>query len=83
MEHLYPTMKSVEQGAATSVWAAVGEQWKHEGGKYLVNCAVAEPYKEGDDKFTTQGYAPYAYDVEQAERLWNDSLKIVGLSSDA
>jgi NAD(P)-dependent dehydrogenase (short-subunit alcohol dehydrogenase family) len=79
MESLWPTMKSVEQGAATSVWAAVGKAWEHEGGKYLVNCAVAEPYAEGDDKFTTPGYAPHAYDVEEAKRLWSDSLKLVGL----
>ncbi|KAH7091248.1 WW domain-containing oxidoreductase [Paraphoma chrysanthemicola] len=82
MEHLYPTMKSVEQGAATSVWAAVGKAWEHEGGKYLVNCAVADPYVEGDDKFTTSGYAPYAYEVESAKRLWNDSLKLVGLPAE-
>ncbi|GFF30952.1 WW domain-containing oxidoreductase [Aspergillus udagawae] len=82
MEYLYPTMKSVEQGAATSVWAAVGKAWKHEGGKYLVDCAVAEPYAEGDDKFTAPGYAPYAYDVERAKRLWSDSLKLVGLQDE-
>lgn len=79
LEHLYPIMKSVEQGAATSVWAAVGEAWKHEGGKYLSDCAVTKPYVEGEDKFTSNGYAPHAYDVETAERLWNDSLKLVGL----
>ena len=79
MEHLYPLMKSVEQGAATSVWAAVGAAWKHEGGRYLVDCAVAEPHTEGEDKFTTPGYAPWAYDRDLAERLWNDSLVLVGL----
>ncbi|KAH7115404.1 WW domain-containing oxidoreductase [Dactylonectria estremocensis] len=79
MEFLYPTMKSVEQGAATSVWAAVGKAWEHEGGKYLINCTVAEPYTEGDDKFIASGYAPYAYDVEKARRLWSDSLKLVGI----
>ncbi|KAJ4167466.1 hypothetical protein NW754_011281 [Fusarium falciforme] len=79
MEFLYPTIKSVEQGAATSVWAAIGKAWEHKGGKYLVNCAVAEPYAEGDDKFSAPGYAPYAYDVEEAKRLWSDSLKLVGL----
>ncbi|KAK1470909.1 WW domain-containing oxidoreductase [Colletotrichum tamarilloi] len=83
MEYLYPTMKSIEQGAATSVWAAVGKAWKHEGGKYLVNCAVAEPYVEGDDKFLALGYAPYAYDIEKAKRLWSHSLKIVGLPDEA
>ncbi|KAM0322573.1 hypothetical protein ACHAQA_009420 [Verticillium albo-atrum] len=79
MEFLYPTMKSVEQGAATSVWAAVGKAWEHEGGKYLVDCAVAEPYTEGDDKVIASGYAPHAYDVEKAKRLWSDSLEFVGL----
>ncbi|KAJ4188310.1 hypothetical protein NW767_011972 [Fusarium falciforme] len=78
-EFWYPTMKSVEQGAATSVWAAVGKAWEHEGGKYLANCAIAEPHAEGDDKFTSSGYAPHAYNVEKAKRLWSDSLKLVGL----
>lgn len=82
MEFLYPTMKSVEQGAATSVWAAVGKEWEQEGGKYLVNCAVAEPYLEGDDKFSATGYAPHAYEEEKAKKLWADSLKLVGLQDE-
>jgi hypothetical protein len=48
----------------------------------LVDCAEPEPYKEGDDKYTALGYAPWAYDVEKAQRLWKDSLKIVGLPDD-
>lgn len=79
MEHLYAGMKSVEQGAATTVWGAIGAAWEHDGGKYLVDCAVAEPYVEGEDKFTTSGYAPWAYDRTLAERLWEDSLVLVGL----
>ena len=81
-DHVYPTIKSVEQGAATTVWAAVAETWKNRGGKYLVDCAEPEPYEEGDDKYTAPGYAPWAYDVEKAQRLWEDSLKIVGLPDD-
>ncbi|KAH7400233.1 WW domain-containing oxidoreductase [Cadophora sp. MPI-SDFR-AT-0126] len=79
MEFLYPTMKNAEQGAATSVWAAVGKEWEHKGGKYLIDCAVAGPCTEGENKFTASGYAPYAYDVEKATRLWSDSLKLVGI----
>ncbi|KAE8159301.1 hypothetical protein BDV40DRAFT_242875 [Aspergillus tamarii] len=79
MEFLYPTMKSIEQGAATSVWAAIGKAWEHKGGKYLINCTVAEAYAEGDDRFTTPGYAPHAYNVQKAKRLWSDSLRLVGL----
>lgn len=81
-EYLFPSMKSVEQGAATSVWAAVGKAWAHEGGKYLVDCAVADPSVEGEDKFTVSGYSPFAYDVKEATRLWSDSLKLVGLPDD-
>ena len=72
-------MKSVEQGAATSVWAAVGKTWENEGGKYLVDCAAAVPHVDGDDLTTSPGYSPWAYDVEKAKQLWSDSLKIVGL----
>ncbi|KAH6690376.1 WW domain-containing oxidoreductase [Plectosphaerella plurivora] len=79
MEHIFPTMKSVEQGAATTVLAAVGKVWEHKGGKYIVNCALPEPYTEGDNKFVALGYAPWAYDVDEAKRLWKDSLKLVGL----
>ncbi|KAM0340572.1 hypothetical protein ACHAPU_010409 [Fusarium lateritium] len=82
MESIYPTMKSPEQGAATTVWAAVGKAWKNEGGKYLVNCAVAEPGKGDEDKWTTPTYAAYAYDEEKAARLWRDSLQIVGLDAE-
>ncbi|CVK97743.1 hypothetical protein FPRO06_09021 [Fusarium proliferatum] len=82
MEHIYPMMKSVEQGAATTVWAAAGEAWKYSGGKYLVDCDVAKPAVDGDDKMIGPGYAPHAYDVEKAARLWKDSLKLVGLKDE-
>jgi NAD(P)-dependent dehydrogenase (short-subunit alcohol dehydrogenase family) len=79
MEHLYPVMKSVEQGAATTVLAAVGRCWKHQGGKYLVNCDVAPPHTDRDDAFTSSGFAQHAYDEEKTARLWEDSLVLVGL----
>lgn len=79
MEYLFPMMRGPEQGAATTMWAAVGGAWANEGGRYLVDCAVAEPCAEGEDKFTAAGYAPHAYDVDEAKRLWRDSLKLVGL----
>lgn len=82
MDHVLPLMKSVEQGAATTVWAAVGKSWEHEGGKYLVNCAVAEPGSGGEDKMITPTYAAYAYDAEKEGRLWRDSLKLVGLTDE-
>ncbi|KAG5786635.1 hypothetical protein H9Q69_014288 [Fusarium xylarioides] len=71
-------IKSPEQGAATTVWAAIGKQWENAGGKYLENCQEAPPAKEIDHHFG-KGYAPHAYDPEREARLWNDALKIVGL----
>ncbi|KAF9771669.1 hypothetical protein IL306_010677 [Fusarium sp. DS 682] len=82
MDHIFPLMKSIEQGAATTVWAAVGESWKHDGGKYLVDCDVAKPGSGGEDKWITPTYATYAYDTEKEGRLWKDSLKLVGLEEE-
>ncbi|SPJ73841.1 related to reductases [Fusarium torulosum] len=82
MDHLWPVMKGTEQGAATTVWAAVGKDWEQEGGKYLVDCAVAEPGSGGEDKMTTPTHAAYAYDTEKEGMLWRDSLKLVGLGDE-
>ncbi|KAF5646424.1 alcohol dehydrogenase [Fusarium tjaetaba] len=72
-------IKSPEQGAATTVWAAIGKQWEKAGGKYLENCQEAPPAKQIDPHFG-KGYAPHAYDPEREARLWKDALKIVGLA---
>jgi NAD(P)-dependent dehydrogenase (short-subunit alcohol dehydrogenase family) len=72
-------LKSPEQGAATTVWAAIGKQWENAGGKYLENCQEAPPAKQIDPYFG-KGYAPHVYDPEREARLWQDTLKIVGLA---
>lgn len=73
-------LRSPEQGAATTVWAAIGKEWESRGGKYLADCQESGPIKEGDGAFfSTTGYAPFAYDVEKEDRLWKDSLELVGL----
>ena len=53
-----PPRKTVEQGAATSVWAATAPELVDEGGTYLADCEV------------TDQHAPWARDPESAERLW-------------
>lgn len=73
-------LRSPEQGAATTVWAAIGKEWESRG-RYLADCAESGPIKEGDGPlFSTTGYAPFAYDVEREDRLWKDSLRLVGLT---
>ncbi|KAH7236859.1 uncharacterized protein BKA55DRAFT_578665 [Fusarium redolens] len=72
-------VKNPEQGAATTVWAAIGKQWENAGGRYLENCEEAPPAKQIVPHFG-KGYAPHAYDPEREARLWQDALKIVGLA---
>lgn len=76
-------MKDVEQGAATSVYAALGREWKDKGGRYLSDCQEMGPFK-GENPMMTgdDGYAPYAYDPAGEERLWKESFEMVGLESD-
>ncbi|KAM0346220.1 hypothetical protein ACHAPU_005645 [Fusarium lateritium] len=72
-------LKNPEQGAATTVWAAVGKQWEDAGGRYLVDCGEAPICENLGSPFAT-GYVSHAYDSEKEARLWKDSLKIVGLA---
>jgi NAD(P)-dependent dehydrogenase (short-subunit alcohol dehydrogenase family) len=61
-----PKAKSVEQGAATSVWAATAPELDEHGGTYLADCQV------------TDEHAPWALDPESAARLWTLSEQLVG-----
>jgi NAD(P)-dependent dehydrogenase (short-subunit alcohol dehydrogenase family) len=80
-ESLLKTMKSPEQGAATTVWAAIGQEWEKKGGEYLSDCGKTT---RGNDKheITGAGFAGHAYDPDKEARLWKDSLKMVGLTDD-
>ncbi|CEO60427.1 Putative NAD(P)-binding Rossmann-fold containing protein [Penicillium brasilianum] len=80
-EELYKVMKSPEQGAATTVWAAIGQEWEKKGGEYLAECGKTT---RGNDNHEIGGvgFAGHAYDAEKAARLWEDSLKMVGLADD-
>jgi NAD(P)-dependent dehydrogenase (short-subunit alcohol dehydrogenase family) len=62
--------KSPEQGAATSIWAAIAPELDGIGGKYLEDCAIAEPWKGDADALPRGQYLPYALDRDDAERLW-------------
>lgn len=75
-------LKSPEQGAATTVWAAIGQEWENKGGEYLADCARASPASDKGDSIVRQGHAAHAYNPEGEARLWRDSLKMVGLPDD-
>ena len=74
-------LKSVEQGAATTVLAAVGKEWEGRGGKYLENCEEAKHGKDDNEPLGV-GYVRQTYDPKNEKRLWQDSLKMVGMDDD-
>jgi hypothetical protein len=67
--------KTVEAGAATSVWAGAVADPDAVGGRYCEDCAVADIIT--DPASTTGAYA-YALDPERAKDLWALSERLVG-----
>lgn len=70
--------KNVEQGSATSVWAATSPDLEGRGGLYLEDCHIAEPANAGE----RGGIQDYAIDPEAANRLWTLSETLVGQAFD-
>lgn len=71
--------KTVPQGAATSVWAAVVASAEEVGGRYCENCHVSEVV--ADDVVITpvsEGVRQYALDTANAEALWRKTEEMVG-----
>ena len=71
--------KSVQQGAATTVWAVVSKYLKGKGGLYLENCKVSRQAPEGVNGMSdifTEGYAKHAFDPEGERRLWSMSCEM-------
>lgn len=68
------TIKTVEQGAATTVWAAFVAPGDEIGGRYCEDCHVAEVVEAGG----SGGVRPYALDPESATALWAKSEEMVG-----
>ena len=70
-------LKSVEAGAATSVYAATAPELEGRGGVYLEDCHVAEV---DDAENAPEGVRSYALDAAAAKRLWAISEELVGES---
>lgn len=67
------SLKSPQQGAATTVWGAVAKCLEGEGGRYLDDVQIASPWTD-DQPFANPGWAPHAFDQEGAQQLWEKSL---------
>ncbi|KAH8690311.1 dehydrogenase with different specificitie [Talaromyces proteolyticus] len=75
---LLKTFKNPEQGAATTIYAAIDKDWEGRGGKYLVNCT--EAVRGPDDGYrASDTYVSHTYCPELEAQLWRDSLELVGL----
>lgn len=70
-------LKSIPQGAATSVWAGVVSNADEVGGRYCEDCQVATITLTGGLD-ASSGVRPYALDAERAKALWAKSEEWVG-----
>ncbi len=73
--------RTIPQGAATSVWAAVVAEANAIGGRYCENCHVGSIV--ADDvtvSAVSEGVRAYAPDPASAEALWRKSEELVGES---
>jgi NAD(P)-dependent dehydrogenase (short-subunit alcohol dehydrogenase family) len=60
--------KTVEEGAATTIWAATSPELDGRSGLYLEDCHVSAAATTDPDR--TEGHRPDAVDPAEAERLW-------------
>ncbi|KAH7110371.1 short-chain dehydrogenase/reductase-like protein [Dendryphion nanum] len=74
-------LKSIEQGAATTVLAAVGKDYEGIGGRYVEDAGEWGPV-QCENPTTEPGHALWAFDSANEDQLWKDSCKLVGIQED-
>ena len=67
--------KTPQQGAATSILLATSTLFDSIGGRYFENCNEAETVTKRPDNY--QGVAMYALDKDNANRLWDISIRMI------
>lgn len=70
--------KTIQQGAATTIWCATSKQLNGMGGLYCADVDIAEPVPA--DSQNLAGVAPWAIDADLAERLWQLSENLTGVT---
>jgi NAD(P)-dependent dehydrogenase (short-subunit alcohol dehydrogenase family) len=73
--------KTLEEGAATTIWCAVSPQLNGKGGVYCEDCDIAAMVP-ADSKLNS-GVRPWAVDKAAAEALWSLSEKLTSVSARA
>ncbi|WEK69989.1 MAG: SDR family NAD(P)-dependent oxidoreductase [Candidatus Chryseobacterium colombiense] len=80
-------LKTIPQGAATTVWCATSPLLENIGGVYCENCDIAE-IDNGqiehryDEPSTIRGVQSYSIDYENAEKLWKLSEEMINIKFD-
>jgi len=79
-----PFLKNTQQGAATSVWAAVAKDLEGKGGRYLESLQEIGHWEGPEERrldWTDSGYGEWIYDDVKAERLWKLSEELISTKS--
>ena len=81
-------LKTIPQGAATTVWCATSPLLSNMGGVYCENADVAELdlgniEHRYDEPSTNRGVQPYSLDKANARRLWKLSEEMSGITFSA
>jgi NAD(P)-dependent dehydrogenase (short-subunit alcohol dehydrogenase family) len=77
VQEVLDSLKSIPQGAATTVWAATSPSLNDIGGVYLEDVDVAEL---AIDASMQKGVKPYALAETSAKRLWTLSEELTGVT---
>ncbi len=70
-------VKTIEQGAATTIWCATSPRLEGKGGVYCEDCDIAEAVPA--DHPQPKGVRPWANDPALAEKLWERSEAWTGV----
>lgn len=79
VQEVLDSLKSIPQGAATTIWAATSPLLNDLGGVYLEDVEVAEL---AIDASVPNGVKPYALDEASAKRLWKWTEEVTGVTFD-
>lgn len=75
-------LKTIQQGAATTVWCATSPMLDEIGGVYCEDCDIAELDLGGFGQhgLGTKGVQAYSLDKNNAKQLWNLTEKMTGIT---
>ena len=78
LPELAARLKSIPQGAATTIWCATSPLLDHIGGVYCEDADIAPLASE--ESIGIYGVQPYALDETNAKKLWDLSEQMTGVS---